>query len=177
MMLAGLLLVAVALPLAWIAVSVDGGDTWLARNAGVFYVVLALLGTGTMLTAWPLRRSGPGPFSYPLAIVVAVMCTLWVAGQYAGNLGTSAAGTIADTLPVQTAVTLYSIQSLALSGPGVHCAPLGFPAEYRYRCTGLRLLYVQSGTYYLLPVRWSAQPDPTYVIDDSDQVRFELSGG
>jgi hypothetical protein len=57
------------------------------------------------------------------------------------------------------------------------CAPLPPPAEYRYRCTGLRLLYVQSGTYYLLPVRWSAPPDPTYVIDASDQVRFELSGG
>lgn len=167
-MLGGLLLVAVALPLAWSGQSTD--------STGTFWILLALLGTGSLITAWPARRQGPGSFAYPLAIVVAVICILWVAGQYAGNLGASAADRFALGLATQTAVTVYSVQ--ALSGPRVDCKPITPAGQYHYRCTGLRLLYVQSGTYYLLPVRWyGAQSPPTYILDDSDQIRIELSAG
>jgi hypothetical protein len=39
------------------------------------------------------------------------------------------------------------------------------------------LLYLQSGTYDLLPVRWTPQQGCTYILDDSNQVRIELSAG
>ena len=52
------------------------------------------------------------------------------------------------------------------------------PATYRYhyRYLGLRLLLMQSGTYYLVPVGWSPQYDLTYILDQSDPIRIELLG-
>jgi hypothetical protein len=50
--------------------------------------------------------------------------------------------------------------------------PPGLP--YRYRYTGLRLLLMQSGTYYLLPQGWSPQLDFTYIIIQNDQTSIEL---
>jgi hypothetical protein len=168
-MLGGILLVAVALPLAWSGQSAD--------SPGMFWILLALLGAGSVITAWPARRRAAGSFTYPLAIIVAVMCTLWVAGQYAGNLGASAAMSFARALATQTAVTVYSVQPLGLSGPRVDCALITPVGQYHYRCTGLRLLYAESGTYYLLPAGWAGSQSQTYILDDSDQVRIELSGG
>jgi hypothetical protein len=168
LMLSGTALVAVTVPLAWTGESTD--------SPGAFWMLLILLGAGCLITAWPARRSSPGTFTYPLAIVVAVMATLWVAGDYAGNLGTSDAISFARTLAKQTAVTVYSTQSLAMSGRGVNCHPITPAGQYHYRCTGLRLLYAQSGTYYLLPVGWAGPQSPTYILDDSNQVRIELSG-
>jgi hypothetical protein len=72
-------------------------------------------------------------------------------------------------------VVIYSTQPLALSDPGlsvVHLPTASSP--YRYRYTGLRLLLIQSGTYYLLPVNWIPEMPFTYVIDQSDQTRIDL---
>jgi hypothetical protein len=167
LMLGGIVLVAVTVPLAWLGEPTD--------SPGMFWILLALLGAGCLITAWPARRGNPGSFTYPLAVVVAAICTLWVAGDYAGNLGTSAAISFARSLANRTAVTVYSAQSLAISGPGVNCKPTTPAAQYHYRCTGLRLLYAQSGTYYLLPAGWAGPQSPTYILDDSNQVRIELS--
>jgi len=167
-LISGILLVVISVPLAW-AGTASGGS-------GGFWILLCVLGTGSVITSWPGRHAGLGSFTYPLAIVVAVICTLWIAGQYASNLGSGAAASFARNLAGQTAVTVYSVQSLSLSGPRVDCEPLATAGQYRYRCDGLRLLYVESGVYYLLPVGWDGSPDPTYVLDDSDQIRIELSG-
>jgi hypothetical protein len=171
MIVFGSLIVAVTVPLAWTGQATD--------SPGVFWLLLALVGTGALITAWPAQHGGLGAFTYALAIVVAAICTLWIAGEYASNLGASAAESFARKLPTETAVTVYSVQSLDLSGRGVSCKPVMPAGEYHYRCTGLRLLYVESGTYYLLPTGWNGQPngDQTYILDDSDQVRIELSGG
>lgn len=71
---------------------------------------------------------------------------------------------------------MYSIQLLALHGPGVTEHPLNRQYLYHYRYQGLRLLITRSGTYYLLPLGWSQQNgnDITYILDDSDQIRIEL---
>ncbi len=72
---------------------------------------------------------------------------------------------------------MYSIQRLALSGPGVTVQNLGGAFRYHYRYEGLHLLFTRSGTYYLLPVRWNPQLALTYILDDSDQIRIELYPG
>lgn len=66
---------------------------------------------------------------------------------------------------------------LALSSPGVTCQRVPGATGYPYACTGLRLLYVQSGTYDLLPVRWTSQGGQTIILDDSNQIRIELFPG
>jgi hypothetical protein len=163
--------------LAWFGLQQNPLGTWFARNSYVFYVVVALVGIGPLLLTWPSKDRPRGHFAFPLALVVATLCTLWIAGLYADRLGTEAADSFASTLPSQTAVVLYSVQSLDLSGPGVVCTPIEGESFFHERCTGLALLYAESGTYYLLPVNWTPQNGRTYVVDDTDQIRVELSAG
>jgi len=173
----GLLVTAVTLPLTWLNVSGGSFDSWFAHHRDVLYFVLALLATGQLLSAWPVRRKVAGPFVYPLALLVAAMCTLWAAGIYASQLGAGAARSFYTDLRGQTAVTVYSAEPLDLSGPGVTCLRVQPSSGYPFRCTGLRLLYLQSGTYDLLPVFWTPQNGHTYILDDSNQIRIELSSG
>jgi hypothetical protein len=141
------------------------------------YALLALLGGGSLLLTWPTRTDRRGRFPYSLAIVVAAVCALWASSLYAHGLGIQAAQKIVRNLSSQTSVVIYSIQRLALSGPGVTVQQLPPGFRYHYRYQGLRLLTTRSGTYYLLPVGWRPQLDLTYILDDSDQIRVELLSG
>ena len=164
----GAVMTATAAVLAWIA------------TAGYFhpstYLVLILLGGGLLIMTWQTRADRRGHFPYALAIVVAAVCGLWAASLYANAVGIGAAEDVVRGLPTRTAVVVYSIQPLALHGPGVTEQPLNRQYLYRYRYQGLRLLITRSGTYYLLPLGWSQQPgnNITYILDDSDQIRIEL---
>jgi len=150
---------------------------WLAHHVQVStYLFLLLLGTGPLLLTWSTRADHRGRFPYALAIIVAAVCALWAASLYAHSLGIQAAKNVVQGLPTRTAVVLYSIQPLALSGPGVTVDRLPEDYRYHYRYEGLRLLITRAGTYYLLPVGWSPQLDETYVFDQSDEIRIELLG-
>ena len=114
---------------------------WIANFATVnTYLVLALLGGGVLLLTWPSRAKRHGGFAYALAIVVAAVCTLWAAALYAHDSGTRAARTLADNLPRRAAVVVYSVEPLALSGPGVTVEHLSIRFRYHYRYQGLRML-------------------------------------
>jgi len=169
------LLLVILVGLVWFGLGHNWLNAWFSHRPGAFYAALALIGLVSLLLGWPSRADG-GLFPYALAIVVAALCALWIAGLYANSLGTRAAVSFADSLSKQTAVALYSVETLALAGPGVTCQHLPAASLYHYRYEGLRLLYVEPGTYYLLPVKWTQQ-EPIYVIDDSDQIRIELGGG
>jgi hypothetical protein len=130
-----------------------------------------------LLLTWP-GTGGRPQFPFVAAIVIAAACFLWVAGERAATLGKADAGAFYHS--GQTGATVYSAQPLMLSGNGVSCGAVpGAPATaaYRYRCTGLDLLYNETGTaYYLVasrPPRAGGQ-NQTYVISDSAQVMVEL---
>jgi hypothetical protein len=141
------------------------------------YLVLCLLGGGPLVLTWPTRAERHGRFPYSLALVIAAVCALWAASLYAHNIGIRAAQEVVRSLPSRTAAVVYSIQPLALSGPGVTVQQLPNSFRYHYCYQGLRLLITRSGTYYLLPVGWDPQLDLTYILDDSDQIRIELLSG
>jgi hypothetical protein len=141
------------------------------------YLVLALLGAGVLLLTWPSRAKRQGGFSYSLAVVVAAVCTLWAAALYAHASGTEAAQALVRDLPRRTAVVVYSVQPLALSGPGMTIEHLSTKFRYHYRYKGLRLLTSRAQTYYILPIAWNPQRDITYILDSSDQIRIELLSG
>ena len=140
------------------------------------YLFLFLLGGGLLLLTWPARGTHRGRFPYAMAIIVAAVCALWAASLYAHTLGIQAAKNVVQDLPLRTAVVVYSIQPLALSGPGVTVERLPAKYRYHYRYQGLRLLIMRSGTYYLLPVGWNPQLDLTYIFNQSDPIRIELLG-
>ena len=141
------------------------------------YLVLALLALGPLVLTWPVRAVRHGRFPYSLAIVVAAVCGLWAASLYAQNTGTQAAQTLVRNLPSRTAVVIYSIQRLALSGPGVTVKQLPAGFLYHYQYGGLRLLIIRSGTYYVLPVGWNAKYDLTYIFNEDEEIRIELLSG
>jgi hypothetical protein len=155
-----------ALALVWIANYVQIGT----------YLVLLLLGGGPLLLTWPTRAERHGRFPFAMAIVVSAVCALWAASLYAHSLGIQAAKKVVQDLPTRTAVVVYSIHPLALTGPGITVERLPAKYRYHYRYQGLRLLTTRSGTYYLLPVDWSPQLNETYVFNESDQTRIELLG-
>jgi hypothetical protein len=141
------------------------------------YLILALLGSGPLLLTWPTRAKRHGRFAYSLAIVVTAVCTLWAAALYAQSTGTRDAEAIVRNLPSRTAVVVYSVQRLALSGPGVTAQQLQPGFLYHYEYQGLRLLTIRAGTYYLLPAAWNPRRDLTYIFDESDQIRIVLLSG
>jgi hypothetical protein len=160
----GALLMVLALGLYWEATRVRIST----------FLVLSLLGAGPLLLTWPARAGHRGRGPYALAIVVAAVCALWAASVYAEQQGTQAAQNLVRDLSAHTAVVIYSNQDLALRGPGVSVQRLPPGSPYRYEYTGLRLLIMQSGTYYLLPANWTSRLSFTYLVDESDQTRIEL---
>jgi hypothetical protein len=138
------------------------------------YLVLALLAFGPLLLTWALRGNRRGRLSYSLAIVVFIVCGLWAGSLYASGLGKSAAQDYAANLLTKTEVAVDSTQPLALSGPGVSVEKLPAGYEYHYRYEGLRLLYMNPGTYYLLPAGWIPQLPLTFVLDASNETSVEL---
>lgn len=138
------------------------------------YLVLGLLACGPLLLTWALRRSRPGRVLYSLAIVVSVICALWAGSLYANGVGTRAAQNFAGSIGTKTQVAVYSAQGLSLAGPRVIRQVFPAGLAYRYRYEGLRLLYMNSGTYYLLPLGWTPQSGLTYVLAPGDQMRIEL---
>ena len=148
---------------------------WAAMHVRIStFLVLATLGAGPLLLTWPARAAHRGRGPYALAIVVAAICALWAASVYAEQQGTRAAMSLVRDLPARTAVAIYSTQRLDLSGPGISVQTLPPGSPYHYRYTGLRLLLVQSETYYLLPVNWAPQLSFTYIVNGSDQTRIDL---
>jgi hypothetical protein len=141
------------------------------------YLLLGLLAAGPLLLTRALRAGRKGLFPYTLAVVTTAVCIVWAAALYANGLGTRAAQGIATHLAGQTAVAVYTAQRIDLSGPGVSVTSLPGGGLYRYRYEGLRLLYVSSGTYYLLPQDWIPQLDLTYILTTGDQTMFELYAG
>jgi hypothetical protein len=151
---------------------------WLASYVPVStYLLLCLFAGGPLLLTWPARAGHHGRFPYSLALVIAAVCALWAASLYANSIGTRAARDVVRNLPSRTAVVVYSVQRLALSGPGVTVQQLPDSFRYRYRYQGLRLLITRAGAFYLLPVGWNPQLDLTYILYGSDQIRIELLSG
>jgi len=138
------------------------------------YLVLALIAFGPLLLTSAFRGDRRGRVPYSLAIVVGIVCGLWAASLYASGLGNSAAQGFATHLSTKTEAAVYSVQPLALSGPKVSVRKLPAGFMYHYRYEGLRLLYISSGTYYLLPEGWVPGLPLTYIITASDQTRVEL---
>jgi hypothetical protein len=154
-----------------------GLSSWAANDTALFCVVIILFGIGPLLLVWPDRSRGYGRFLYPVAIVIAASCAIWAAGVYAANTGAKAAEYDAVNYYALPAVALYSSQQLDISGPGVTVQALPASSPYHYRYLGLRILYTESGTYYLLPVGWNLQSGSIYILNDNDQISIVVYTG
>lgn len=141
----------------------------------ITYLVLALMALGPLLLTSAFRSDPRGRVPYSLAVAVVIVCGVWAASLYASELGTRDAQAFAAHLHSQTAADVYSVHLLALSGLKVTPERLRPGSMYRYCYVGLRLLYMDGGTYYLLPDGWTPEQHFTDVIVVNDQMRVVLN--
>jgi hypothetical protein len=145
--------------------------------------VALLLSAGLLAYADRLRAArlpvSPGkPGLRPLILVVlALIGLLWCVAVYARRTGVEAAAAVAASLTARPAITIYSAERLAISGPGIVVAPLARPdAKYRFRYSGLVLLQPLPDRYLLLAAHWRKGIDPVYVVPAGNDIRMDIVG-
>lgn len=123
------------------------------------------------------RQLAPGSRAYTLTLLaLGLVAALWTVGLYADQFGTDDAIYIGDHLPDQPGITIYSIDRIAISGPGVVAAEITQPdTKYHYQYSGLRLLLHSSERYLLLPVGWQHGQDRIFLLHDDDTIRIDIA--
>lgn len=124
----------------------------------------------------PVSPGKPG-LRPPILAVLALIGLLWCVAAYARRTGEEAAAAVAASLTARPAVTIYSAERLAISGPGVIVASLAQPdAKYKFRYSGLVMLQPLQDHYLLLAAHWRKGIDPVYVVPAGNDVRMDIVG-
>ncbi|WP_234426584.1 hypothetical protein [Streptomyces niger] len=148
--------------------------TWIAP-----LVVLCGLILGQTGAVPPGPRAGHPVRYRAIPLAVAGIFGMWLIALVAGHLGQTDAEADAAGVARRVPVVVFSTELLSMTGPPGLDAPvdLGKNKHYRYRYTGLRLLVERHDRYYLIPMGFDRDTDPTYVIEDDDSIRIELHPG
>ena len=130
-------------------------------------------GTGLGTDALTREARSLAQLGWSLVIVLVFLSLFWTVSHYAGVRGVDLAVEANKAIPFQPSVTIYSAKRLYLEQPVVETQLADPEAEYRYRYTGLKLLFRADDELFLRP---SDQRDPrNIVIAQSPGVRFEYS--
>lgn len=116
-------------------------------------------------------------WSQGVPVFAAGLLAMWALSLATGELGKQEARQSAANLVRRPAVVLLSTDRLSLAGPGLEVTDLGAENRFRYRYTGLRRLIERNSRYYLVPLGWTHQTGPTYVIKDGGHLRIEIYPG
>jgi hypothetical protein len=130
---------------------------------------------GPGLGSGPIAREARplAPLAWSLVIVLLFLSLFWTVSHYAGVRGVDLAVQAEEQIPFQPSVTIYSAQRLYLEPPVVETELPDANAAYRYRYTGLKLLFRSEHNYFLRP---SDPSDPrNIIIAESPDLRFEFS--
>jgi hypothetical protein len=116
------------------------------------------------------------------AVAVAGLVALsafWAMSIYADALGRGRAMALGAAVTEQLpAVRVYSERSLGVADTVAHAEQLTGPDErYPHRYTGLRLLVVSGGKYFLVPDGWTRARGTVLVLPDTPDIRVEFSPG
>jgi hypothetical protein len=87
--------------------------------------------------------------------------------------------TLIGNLPFRPEVVVYSQRQLHLEPEeGVEVTVLDESEEgYRFRYSGLRLLFRDNGRYFLLPNKWVQEKSAVIILPDESWLRFEFVKG
>lgn len=128
-------------------------------------------GTGSGQLAHEVRPLAPVAWS--LVVVLLFLSLFWTVSHYAGVRGIDLAVQAERLVPRQPSVTIYSAQRLYLEPPVVETRLSDDQAAYRYRYTGLKLLFRSGNRYFLRPSDLSDTRN--IIIAESPDLRFEFS--
>lgn len=102
---------------------------------------------------------------------------LWITDLYAAAEGNREGRDRAATLrsPTSSDFVLYSVDRLAITGPGVRDDPItAADNRYHFQYSGLRLLIHTPHQYIVLPAYWQKGRDHVIVIPVGDSTRFDV---
>ncbi|MFE0470016.1 hypothetical protein ACFW2V_00180 [Streptomyces sp. NPDC058947] len=139
-----------------------------------------LIATGLLLgELGPSRPRASSSWGRTVVLTAAALFVVWAIALAATSLGRLDAQRDAERSVLRVEVVVLSTERLSMApGPAAPRAEdLGAGNHYRYRYSRLRLLVARDQRYYLLPVGWRHERDPTYVIQDDDSIRIELRPG
>lgn len=125
-----------------------------------------------------LARTGNGSFRLQKLVLstVGLLAVLWAVALYANQIGTQLATTLAARLSAEPAVTLYSTDRIAISGPGVQIAEINEPGtKYHFQYNGTRLLARSDDKFLLIPVNWQRGQDRIFLVRDNESVRIDIT--
>ncbi|MFE0520809.1 hypothetical protein [Streptomyces sp. NPDC058954] len=145
------------------------------------WIAPLLVAVGLLLGRTPAASQGNG-FRGPVwgravSLAVAGLFLIWAVALVAGQLGTRDARSDADQVVRRVAVVVVSTNRLSMKSPGLVYEDLGPTQHYRYRYSGLRLLIERDHQYYVVSLGWRRNMDPTFVLQDGDNLRIELGPG
>jgi hypothetical protein len=83
--------------------------------------------------------------------VLLLLGAFWTVSRYAVVKGRASAEQVERTLVTRPSVTIYSVSRLYLEDPVVEQALPAEEGAYRYRYTGLKLLFRADGKLFLRP--------------------------
>lgn len=113
------------------------------------------------------------PLAWSVLAALLLLSLFWSVSHYAAVRGVDLAVEAEARLDSQPSVTIYSRQRLFLE-PTVRETKLSDPdAAYRYRYTGLKLLFRSQSNYFLRPA--DSRDARNIVIAESPELRFEFS--
>lgn len=156
---------------------------------GLFLPLFLMLGAGLLGYVSHVRSAYPDLFaattpswSAPLSraytivlLMTGLLAALWAVSIYADQVGTRLAITTAVELPSKPGVVIYSVDRIAVSGPGITSSPIAQPGEkYHFQYTGLRFLGRVPDKFLLAPARWQHGRDRVFLIRDDDSVRIDI---
>ena len=108
-----------------------------------------------------------------LVVLLLLLTLFWSVSNYAENKGVDLALRIERTLPSFPDVTIYSAKRLFLPPPTAEVSLGGEDGAYRFKYTGLKLLYRTKSSYWLRPN--SRPPQANVFIAETPELRFEFS--
>jgi hypothetical protein len=132
---------------------------------------------GRMPAATPTDAPHGPTWERAASLLVAALFLIWGVALVARQLGQQDAKHDSDQLVRRAAVVVLSTERLSMASPGLVVDDLGRDFHYRYRYSGLRLLIERDHRYYLVPLGWRKDIDPTFTIQDDDSIRIELRPG
>jgi len=111
-------------------------------------------------------------------LTVGLLASLWAVVLYANQVGAQIAANWAANLRAEPAVVLYSVDRVALTGPGVETEPINQQGtKYHYQYSGLRLLVRANDKFILFPMNWQRGRDRIMFIKDDQSVRVDIIPG
>jgi hypothetical protein len=120
------------------------------------------------------RETRPlAPMAWSLVVVLLFLSLFWTVSHYAGVRGVDLAVAAEKQLPLQPNVTIYSAKRLYLEPPVVETQLRDANAAYRYRYTGLKLLFRSQHNYFLRTI--DANEPRNVILTESPDLRFEFS--